>query len=382
MKNGYKIVFGLMVMLLLSHGAFAQITIATSDVETAIINTQWVSLDDSLSGTYDLGSASSSPQTWDFSSIPLASSANKDTLNYFSASGHWRAEEFPDADACNVASFSQIVGGIYTMTMTTTFYYGATNDGGYLLGGAVRTQFSPTPPPGFPYPEDTTVVLKFQQMGFPLPLTYGVTHHRIDTTFSPDGSMDIQEKWWDVNGFGSMVFPGGATKSVIRVVYDRIETDIDDEGEVTVDPKERRIIFYAQDLTEVQFDVDTTYSGGTTTVMEYDYDVKIGVLGVRATSNVIPETFSLSQNYPNPFNPETNFEFRIPAHPAGGADYGFVSLRVYDMLGREIATLINQQLHPGIYQASWDASNMPSGMYVYRLTAGEFVQTRKMLLTR
>ncbi len=375
MKKFYNILLGLLVMVLLPLTISAQITIATSDVEGAMINTEWLSVNDSLSGTHDLGTPSSSAQSWNFSSIPLASTADRDTIKYLSAAGHLRADEFPDADICTEATISQSIGGGYTMTYTTAFYYGATSDGGYILGGATRMQISPPPPPEFPYPADTTMIMKFRQMGFPIPLTYGTTHHRMDTMVSPDGSMEIQEKWWDVNGFGTMGFPGGATKQVIRVVYDRIETDIDEDNVVTVDPKEKHIIFYAQDLTALDFEVDTMYSGGSTTVMNYDYDVKIGVVGIKEVAGVVPETFGLTQNYPNPFNPVTKFEFQI-------AQEEFVSLKVYDMLGREIATLVNQQLQPATYQAIWDASNMPSGMYVYRLTAGEFVQTRKMLLTK
>jgi hypothetical protein len=373
MKNFYRKLFLLLIVFITPFSTIAQITLGTSDVESAMINTEWLSIDDSLSGTHDLGTASSSAQSWNFSSIPLASTADRDTIKYVSPAGHLRADEFPDADICSEQSLSQSIGGGYTMTLTMAFYYGATSDGGYLLGGATRQQISPAPPP--PYVADTTMIMKFRQMGFPLPLTLGTTHHRFDTTSSPDGSMEIQEKWWDVNGFGTMVFPGGATKQVIRVVYDRIETDIDENNIVTVDPKERHIIFYALDLTALDFEVDTLYSGGSTTVMNYDYDVKIGVVGVNEIAGVVPETFGLTQNYPNPFNPTTNFEIRV-------ADFKFVSLKVYDMLGREVATLVNQSLQPGTYQTTWDASNMPSGMYVYRLTAGEFVQARKMLLTR
>ncbi|MBI3195244.1 MAG: T9SS type A sorting domain-containing protein [Ignavibacteriae bacterium] len=375
MKKFYNLFLGLFVMVLLPLTISAQITITTSDVEGAMINTEWLSVSDSLSGTHDLGTASSSAQSWNFSSIPLAPTANRDTIKYLSAAGHLRAEEFPDADICTEVSLSQSIGGGYTMTYTITFYSGATSDGGYLLGGVTRMQISPPPPPGFPYPADTTILMKFRQMGFPLPLTLGTTHHRIDTMTSPDGEVDITEKWWDVNGFGSMVFPGGTTKQVIRLVYDEIETNIDEDNKITVDPKERSIIFYALDLTSIEFEVDTTYTGGPTTVKSYDYDVKTGVVGVKEVAGVIPESFELSQNYPNPFNPTTKFEFQI-------AQEEFVTLKVYDMLGREVATLMNQQLHPATYQASWDASTMPSGMYVYRLTAGNFVQTRKMLLTK
>ncbi len=97
--------------------------------------------------------------------------------------------------------------------------------------------------------------------------------------------------------------------------------------------------------------------------------------GVELSSNIIPSAFELTQNYPNPFNPMTNFELRI-------ANFGFVTLRIYDMLGKEVASLINKTLQPGIYKVSWDAGAQPSGVYFYRLTAGEFNQTKQMILIK
>ncbi len=89
----------------------------------------------------------------------------------------------------------------------------------------------------------------------------------------------------------------------------------------------------------------------------------------------IPQAFALEQNYPNPFNPSTEIRFTI-----SGA--GFVSLRVFDVLGREVATLANQTLQPGGFSATWDAAHAPSGTYFYRLQSGDLSETRKMVLTK
>jgi hypothetical protein len=92
-------------------------------------------------------------------------------------------------------------------------------------------------------------------------------------------------------------------------------------------------------------------------------------------NNEIAEEFSLSQNYPNPFNPATSFEFRI-------AEFGLAKLVIYDIMGREVATLVNEELRPGSYKADWDASSYPSGIYFYTLTAGSFTDTKKMVLIK
>ena len=103
----------------------------------------------------------------------------------------------------------------------------------------------------------------------------------------------------------------------------------------------------------------------------------------------IPVSFSLSQNYPNPFNPVTKIKFGIPTplnppFAKGGTAKpgGFVKLIIYDVLGREVATLVNEQLTPGTYEAEWDGTDYPSGVYFYKLTAGDYTESRKMILIK
>jgi hypothetical protein len=97
--------------------------------------------------------------------------------------------------------------------------------------------------------------------------------------------------------------------------------------------------------------------------------------GVEQIGNAVPAGYTLSQNYPNPFNPQTEIVFQTPQQ-------GFVSLRVYDMLGREIMTLVNREMPAGKYRASFDARTLSSGTYFYTLKAGSFEESRKMLLVK
>ncbi|MCK9409871.1 MAG: T9SS type A sorting domain-containing protein [Bacteriovoracaceae bacterium] len=100
------------------------------------------------------------------------------------------------------------------------------------------------------------------------------------------------------------------------------------------------------------------------------------LLGVNASNGqVVPNEFSLEQNYPNPFNPSTQLGYRIGRE-------GLVSLKIYDLLGREIATLVNKVLQPGSYTAQWNASGFSSGVYFYKIEAGQFVSTKKMFLVK
>ena len=95
--------------------------------------------------------------------------------------------------------------------------------------------------------------------------------------------------------------------------------------------------------------------------------------------------FRLSQNYPNPFNPVTKIKFDIPSHlsfPNAPIGNPLVTLKVYDIIGKEISTLINEQLQPGTYETEWDGSNYPSGVYFYKLTAGDFIDTKRMMMIK
>jgi hypothetical protein len=86
-------------------------------------------------------------------------------------------------------------------------------------------------------------------------------------------------------------------------------------------------------------------------------------------------TFGLEQNYPNPFNPTTKIRIALPKS-------SFAKLVVYDMLGRELETILNEHLNAGTYEADWDASKFTSGVYYYKLTSGDYTETKKMILIK
>jgi hypothetical protein len=99
------------------------------------------------------------------------------------------------------------------------------------------------------------------------------------------------------------------------------------------------------------------------------------VLSMKEISNQIPTVYSLSQNYPNPFNPTTNFQFSI-------VNLQLVSLKIFNILGQEVTTLVNEFKQPGVYQVTWNAGGLSSGVYFYKLQAGSFTDVKKMILAR
>jgi len=97
--------------------------------------------------------------------------------------------------------------------------------------------------------------------------------------------------------------------------------------------------------------------------------------GIQTISNVLPDKFELFQNYPNPFNPTTSIKYQVKSSKQ-------LKLVVYDILGKEIATLVNEKQQPGTYEVNWNALLYPSGVYFYKLTSGDFSETKKALLIK
>lgn len=106
----------------------------------------------------------------------------------------------------------------------------------------------------------------------------------------------------------------------------------------------------------------------------FDGDLSL-IVSVERVSETIPTSFSLEQNYPNPFNPSTTIEFALQKS-------AFVQLEVYNLLGQRMTTLANERFEPGTYSATFDATGFNSGVYFYKLQAGDFTSVRKMVLTK
>jgi photosystem II stability/assembly factor-like uncharacterized protein len=115
---------------------------------------------------------------------------------------------------------------------------------------------------------------------------------------------------------------------------------------------------------------DKVFLGGTGVYVYYN-----NFTGIEDDHPVKPNSFHLSDNYPNPFNPVTNISFTVGM-------YNYTSLRIYDLLGREVATLVSENLPAGNYTMQWNAAGLPSGVYFYRLQAGIFAETKKLLLLK
>lgn len=125
--------------------------------------------------------------------------------------------------------------------------------------------------------------------------------------------------------------------------------------------------------TKIYAYLDSTNSPITDTT-RHNINIMNNHVSVSQISEIVTD-YSLSQNYPNPFNPETKIKFSVPRNDN-------VRLVIYDMLGREISTLINEKLSMGVYEYTFNGTSLSSGMYFYKITAGEFTEVRKMILLK
>ncbi|MFZ1320594.1 MAG: T9SS type A sorting domain-containing protein [Ignavibacteria bacterium] len=149
-------------------------------------------------------------------------------------------------------------------------------------------------------------------------------------------------------------------------------------GPMTINPGDTQIIVMAQVIAKGSSNLNsiTKLREAAVTAKEYyDNCFTDVVIGINNSVTSIPENFVLYQNYPNPFNPRTviNYELRIT---------GNVKLKVYDVLGNEVAVLVNEKQNAGNYSVNFDGSNFSSGVYFYKLNAGEFSETKRMMLIK
>jgi hypothetical protein len=174
------------------------------------------------------------------------------------------------------------------------------------------------------------------------------------------------------------------TASAVTLFKDKKTNTIVNGVRNTATDKSWYTVWLAFDWTALDFLSDT--SKATAKDPKYKwmfYDVKNpATLFIKTTTGVseqpqalVPGQFSLAQNYPNPFNPSTAINYTIGAK-------AHVTLKVFNVIGQEVATLVNESMNPGSYSATFSASNFSSGVYFYTLTAGNFIQTNKMVLLK
>lgn len=133
-------------------------------------------------------------------------------------------------------------------------------------------------------------------------------------------------------------------------------------------------------LTQVDYRLKQIDNDGT---FAYSKVITVDLTNITSVDDVVEYEFALEQNYPNPFNPTTTIKFTLPSPSQGeGLGVKLARLVIYDILGREVATLVNKKLQPGNHEVQFDAGTLSSGLYLYKLISGNLVSSKKMLLIR
>ncbi len=190
-------------------------------------------------------------------------------------------------------------------------------------------------------------------------------------------SVETNQTMWNTtvrsNGVDAVITPGGTTNTPLSVPLGTPE--VSGLGEADNVPAGHLI--FKGDISEVIV-YDTVLSESERLAVEQYLHNKYNITITDVADNQngsLPEEFILNQNYPNPFNPSTKINYQIPAT-------GIVSLKVYDVLGKEVATLVNEEKPVGSYEVNFNASQLSSGIYFFKLQAGSFVETKKMILIK
>jgi hypothetical protein len=193
---------------------------------------------------------------------------------------------------------------------------------------------------------------------------------QINFKFTSTGTLpEIRYKWYLSTLNNAFIYnkfsDNSGTDSTCGVSYHILDSLVSSWGASSVGDS-LRVKWYVKAYTEL--DSQQTNNSFLITFVR-------SVIGIEPISTVIPGDFFVNPNYPNPFNPATKIKFGLPKS-------AFVKMSVYDILGREVAVLVNEQLQAGEFQADWNASNFPSGIYFYRIEADNFVKTAKMMLIK
>jgi len=307
------------------------------------------------------------PQNWDFSSYTMSFAG---AMEVVSVAGTPFANDFPNATTC--------FANIDDVSETEAYSYMTINSGSWSFLGI-----------GVVAP-DTSYVQHWSPIGhIPLPVDYGDSWV-YETGFSDTlGGIIISLETRNhatVNAWGTMTIPLGSF-SVLRVVsYDTTITSTifppfefsDTSATIGVEWMGRDPIYVA---SATSVDGETNPNFTTADIIERAAIGDVGI-GDDETAGQIPHTFGLDQNFPNPFNPQTEITFTVDEESAGQ-----VELSVYSMRGARVKTLVSSRLAAGRYTKTWNGRNdrgeqLPSGVYIYRLTVDGQSIARKMVLAR
>lgn len=349
---------------MLQSWVFSQVTITAGDYANILApGKSWQRYkNDNVNLTMDIGvSSNSQSQTW---TAPVFIPSDSLRVDNLLPSSTPYAANFPGAMFCQKVALVVAPG----LSAQAFQFGGFSNDTLFTFGsvvhyfGIINNQ-----------PVDTIVFNYVKQSLGVLPFQVGMSKIKSkDTTYSGT-LMYIKTVTEIIDAFGTLVLPNGS----FQALRGRTETRMDMYEGTNLLNSYSKYTFHWLTREGHQLDVNSdTSSSGTVKIKSIEVIYVITTPPTSVKNPVeLPIAFALEQNYPNPFNPNTTIQYYI-------AKSEFVTLKVFDLLGREVATLVNEQKPPGTYQVKFDASKLSSGVYLYQLRAGAKVETKRMVLMR
>ena len=351
--------------------AVAQITITAADVNAKLAaGNTIVNINDTTTWHANIGMPGPTATSWDFSGLLTQGST---TLVSVAPGTTPFVGEFPGVTHALKTSLSGSIPGAPGPVTGDLYLY--LKVGTSLLSPGTKGGGTVTVPPFGDLPGTLTITNTPADTTYALPSTIGTRWTSVYTAATaivvaniPFSSSTVNHDISDVvDAFGPMKIPGGSIHDALRIRRD------DRLPSRTVG-----YIFLAKDGASVQLSaVDTTQlDNGFIEILKgsVTWNAAFFSTDVQAIDGV-PGEFTLRQNYPNPFNPGTTISYQIAAP-------GDVTLKVFDLLGREVATLVDERKPAGAYRISFDGSGLASGVYLYRLATAGLVQTRRMMLLK
>jgi len=346
--------------------SFGQITITAADFSSQLtVGNRLINRADTLTTTANIGAPGATANTWNFNAL---NTHRSDTLRSVAPAGTPFIGQFPGSTHAFQASLT-FEGIAVTLFQYLKLQTNLLNPGN--MGSAEIPPFG-------------TATLRTRNVPdavvFQFPMTLNTTWNStyaesiivaLPPPFPPQITITNRTVSHTVDAHGSIILPGTVgTHQALRIR--------NDERSVSGTRASRSISyqFLARNGASVQVTAADTLQPNSGTINIARAASWSGPIqtDVRISENV-PAEFALMQNYPNPFNPSTRITYQV-------ARAGFVSLKVFNLLGQEIATLISEVKSPGTYALDWRAAGIPSGVYFYKMQAGSFSATRRMMVVK
>ncbi len=345
--------------LLLFCGGFAQITITSSDISSFYAAGQTIMnlSNDDPNTTMDIGSATSSSQNWTLPNVSYPDTFYSQSIDVATSP---YAAEFPTATHCIYGTFSDD-----TSTVTLYTYAQVSSSEIATIGEVQHYQTTSF---------DTTMINHEYSLKYKLPLTFNSSFEiSKDTMDFGVGFFTVSSSAISVDAFGKINLPPGNVDALRLREIRKSESYFNNM--LISSSSEVYFSWLTKSNGSADISVDDSSASGNVQITSISLSILPGTTDAIEEKNTSPQNFTLSQNYPNPFNPNTIINYSLEKSSQ-------VSLKVYDALGNEVAALVDEFKPAGYYEVNFNASRLSSGIYFYKLTAGNFSEVKKMTLLR